>query len=153
MTAAFLLQSVYAHAEVRLRLNELAPRDSTASAALKLFKHRVESGTHGEVRVELYFDGALGNSSDSLEKLNAGDLDMFSGNFEVFLPLLVDEISGLELPFMIPDNEIASRYMASPFMQDGRARDLTLRHIRFLELDAFSLHRFGRGENVVAPER
>jgi formylglycine-generating enzyme required for sulfatase activity len=135
--AALLLQGGIAHGAIRLRLNELASSASSEAAALRQLKQEVEKQTHGEVRIDLHFDGALGDASTSLENMISGELDLFSGNFEIFLPLLVDEVSGFELPFMIPGNAVASRYIASPFMEEGRARDLTLRHIRFLELDAY----------------
>jgi TRAP-type C4-dicarboxylate transport system substrate-binding protein len=137
LTAALLLQHGTARAEWRLRLNELAGRDSAEAAALKHFKQRIEAGTHGAIRIELNLDGALGNASTSLENMSSGDLDLFSSNFELYLPLVIDEVSGFELPFMIPSNDVATRYIASPYMEEGRDRDLNLRHIRFLELDAY----------------
>jgi formylglycine-generating enzyme required for sulfatase activity len=137
IVAALLLQSGTAQAELRLRLNELASKESSEAVALKQFKARIEAQTHQAVGIELHFDAALGDASTSLQSMISGELDLFSCNFEIFLPLLVDEVSGFELPFMVPGNDVARRYIASPFMEEGRARDLTLRHIRFLELDAY----------------
>jgi formylglycine-generating enzyme required for sulfatase activity len=66
-----------------------------------------------------------------------GELDMFASNFDIYLPLLVDEVGGLQLPFMVPTEEATKRYLASPYMEEGWDRDLHLRHIRFLEVDAY----------------
>lgn len=136
LIAASLMPAL-AGAETHLRLNELAGPDSPEAVALKQFKRMIEKNTRGDVRIDLNFNGTLGNPSDSLEKMISGELDLFACDFEIFLPLLVDEVGGLELPFMVPGNEVAARYMETPYFDEGKARDLHLRHIRFLELDAY----------------
>lgn len=131
------LFSAVVHSETVLKLNELAVDMGAEGAALHGFKTEVESATDGKVKIELHFGASLGDPSTSVENMMSGDLDLFSSDLRFYLPLLIDEISGLDLPFMVPSNKAARSYLASSLFKDGRDKVLNLRGVRFLELDAF----------------
>jgi TRAP-type C4-dicarboxylate transport system substrate-binding protein len=102
-----------------------------------VFKIEVEAATNSAVRIDLHFSGALGTPAASLESMMSGDLDLLSGDLRVFLPLMIDEVTGLDLLFMIPDNGAARRYLATAMFDEARGKVVDSRRIRFLELSAF----------------
>lgn len=132
---SLLLLSSLARAETVLQLNELGADAGPEGAALHGFKSQVESA--GALRVELHFADGKSNPSASVEDMMSGDLDLFSGDLRFYLPLMIDEIGGLDLPFMVPSNVSARRYIASPLFNEGRDKVLNLRGVRFLAMEAF----------------
>ena len=132
----FLLISFAVGAQTVLRLNEIGPKSGPEAAALERFKTSVETATQGRVQIELHFDGALGNAPRSLEAMMAGELDLFSSDFRVMVPVIIDEVTGLDLPFLVPSNAAAMKYMHSALMAEGFDKVLTARRIRYLTADA-----------------
>ncbi len=134
---SLMLLSSLARAETVLRLTELGADAGPEAAALHGFKSQVESATRGALRVDLHFADGKSNPSASVEDMMSGDLDLLSGDLRFYLPLMIDEISGLDLPFMVPNNVSARRYIASPLFNEGRDKVLNLRGVRFLAMEAF----------------
>ena len=142
ITVAFLSLIPPAGAVVNhktLRLNEAAPAGGPEDAALHYFKHQIEQATHRSVIIDIHLGGGLGNPQTSVEDMMFGDLDLYSGNLTDFLPLMIDEVSGLQAPFLVPGPKAARLYLASPLLDDARDKVLHSRHIRFLEMTA--MHR------------
>lgn len=117
-------------------INETAPAGSAQDFALRAFQAAIESGTHGEVAIKLHLSGALGNAQTSVQNMMFGDLSLYSGNLTDYLPLMIDEMTGLQTPFLIPGAGPALRYLASPLLDEARSKVLHSRHIRFLEMTA-----------------
>ncbi len=137
LSALILLITSGADAQTVLRLNELGPEAGPEAAALRAFKDTVEAATQGSVRIELHYAASLGNPSTSLEAMMSGELDLFSGDLRFMLPVIIDEVTGLDLPFLLPGNAAARPYLASPLFSEGRDKVILYRHIRILETDAF----------------
>lgn len=137
LSVVLLLTASAAGAQTVLRLNELAPESGPEAVALASFKAAVESGTAGTVRVELHYGASFSNPAASLESLMAGEFALFSGDMRILLPLMIDEVTGLDLPFLVPSNAAARQYLASPLLDEAREKVLSYRRIRFLETDAF----------------
>lgn len=119
-----------------LRLNEAAPAGGPEDVALRYFKQQIEHDTHGGVSVDVHLGGRLGNPQTSVEDMMFGDLDLYSGKLTDFLPLMIDEVSGLQTPFLVLEPKAARSYLASPLLDDARDKVLHSRHIRFLEMTA-----------------
>jgi formylglycine-generating enzyme required for sulfatase activity len=136
-SASLLAMAGAAEAQTVLRLNELAPEAGPEGAALHAFSSEVAAATQGSVRIDLHFDAVRDNASTSIENIMSGQLDMFSGDLRFMLPLMIDEVTGLDLPFLIPDNAAAQRYLASPLIEEARQKVLDYRRIRFLSMSAF----------------
>jgi formylglycine-generating enzyme required for sulfatase activity len=140
LSAAFLTVATgvaVARAQTVLRLNELAPDAGSEGAALAAFKNEVEASSQGAVKIDLHFDAMRDNASTSIESIMSGQLDMFSGDLRYMLPLMIDEVTGLDLPFLIPNNAAAQRYLASSLLDEARRKVLDYRRIRFLSMSAF----------------
>lgn len=121
---------------VRLRLNELAPAGSPEAAALRFFQRQVQAGSHGNVAIDLHLGGSLGNPQTSVEDMMFGDLELFSGDLVHYLPLMIDEVSGLTVPYLVTSDPAIRQYLASPLLDEARDKVLVSRHIRFLEMNA-----------------
>jgi TRAP-type C4-dicarboxylate transport system substrate-binding protein len=65
-----------------------------------------------------------------------GELDMFSSNLTDYLPLMIDEVSGLATPFLLPGEAPTRKYLASKLLDEARDKVLVSRHIRYLEMSA-----------------
>jgi len=117
-------------------LNEPAPAGGPEDAALRHFSDAVAAGTHGEVIIHPHLNGALGNPQTSVEDMMFGDLNMFSSPLTNYLPLMIDEMSGLETPFLIPSVDATRKYLASPLLDEARAKVLDNRRVRYLEMTA-----------------
>jgi TRAP-type C4-dicarboxylate transport system substrate-binding protein len=119
-----------------IELNEAAPPNSPEDYALQSFKKSVYSATQGRLSIRVHLSGGLGNPQTSVQDMMFGDLSMFSGNLTDFLPLMIDEVSGLATPFLISGIGPTNRYVASPLLDEAREKVLHNRHIRFLEMTA-----------------
>ena len=119
-----------------IELNEQAAAGSPQDFALRAFQTAVASGTQGKVVLKLHLSGALGNAQTSVTNMMFGDLSLYSGNLIDYLPLMIDEMTGLQTPFLIPGITPASRYLASPLLDEAREKVLHSRHVRFLEMTA-----------------
>lgn len=122
-----------------IELNEIAPPAGPQAAALRYLEQSVAAKTGGRVRVAVHFNGALGGPETSVENMMFDDLQAFAGNLDDYLPLMIDEVSGLETPFLLPAAGPARRYLASPLLDTARTKVLHSRHIRFLEMTALRL--------------
>jgi TRAP-type C4-dicarboxylate transport system substrate-binding protein len=125
-----------AGAQKILRLNENSSAGRPEGVALRYFKQRVEKATHKTIAIDLHLNGGLGNPQISVENMMFGGLDLYSGNLADYLPLMIDEVSGLQTPFLVPGRKPADLYLASPLLGEARDKVLNSRHIRFLEMGA-----------------
>jgi TRAP-type C4-dicarboxylate transport system substrate-binding protein len=119
-----------------VQLNEPAPAGSPQDIALRRFKRSVESATHGEVSIDVHLDGGLGNPTASVENMMFGDLEMFSSKLTDYLPLMIDEVSGVATPFLLDSVDATRAYIKTPLLDEGREKVLHSRRIRYLEMSA-----------------
>lgn len=135
--AAWLALPALACAQTVLRLDTLAVQGGPEAQALAVFRADVAAGTQGGLRIDLHMAAPDTNPALRLEALMAGQTDILAGDMGYFLPLMIDEVTGLGLPFLVPDTAATRRYLESQLFQDARQKLLDYRHIRFLETDAF----------------
>jgi TRAP-type C4-dicarboxylate transport system substrate-binding protein len=118
-----------------LKLNESLGPGSPEETALNAFKKAVEEGSKGELKIQLYFQDALGNPQTSTENLMTGSLDLYSGALEYYEPLAREEFGIVSMPYLLGSHENLRRYLASPIFAEAEKK-LLARGIRFLELTA-----------------
>jgi TRAP-type C4-dicarboxylate transport system substrate-binding protein len=119
-----------------LRLNEVAAAGSPEALALQSFASQVDRQTHHAVRIDPHLSGGLGNAQTSVENMMFGDLDIYAGNLVDYLPLMIDEVNGLTVPFLLSGRAGVDQYIASPLLNEARDKVLTSRRIIFLEMTA-----------------
>ena len=122
-----------ANAAQVLKLNESLGPGSPEETALKAFKKDVETGSKGQLDVQLYFQDALGNPQSSIENLETGSLALYSGALEYYAPLAPKELGVVSLPFFLRDHKELEKYIAGPIFAVAKKK-LLARGIRFLEL-------------------
>jgi TRAP-type C4-dicarboxylate transport system substrate-binding protein len=71
----FLVLLSLAHAEEAIKMATVAPEGSAWARELTNFAHQVESGTHGQVRVKLYFNAVAGDELEQLERMKRRQID------------------------------------------------------------------------------
>ena len=119
-----------------LRLNEVAVPGSPEDFALRSFASQVDSQTDHSVRIDLHLDGELGNAQTSVENMMFDDLDIYAGNLVDYLPLMIDEVNGLTVPFLLSGRTAVDQYLASSLLDEAREKVLSSRRIIFLEMTA-----------------
>ncbi len=97
-------------------LNKNGAFDNPSGAAVVVFKNLVESGTNGEITVEIFPNGQLGKDAEVVQQVKAGIIQMgvhSVGAVGSVYPM----ISVLDIPFAFPN--IASTYavLDGPFGQ------------------------------------
>jgi len=123
-----------ASASVLLKLNESLGPGSVEDIALQTFKHDVETGTNGQVKIAIYLQDALGKPDASLEGLMSGTLDLYSGALEYYGQVVPMELNATAIPYLFKDWNALHRYLHSPIF--AAAQQKLLAHgIRFISTD------------------
>ncbi|WP_261131602.1 TRAP transporter substrate-binding protein [Bacillus sp. Marseille-Q3570] len=87
-----------------LKLGHVWPKSEIHAQAAEKFAAEVEELTDGEVKVEIYGDGTLGDDKDLLEGLKVGSADIWVGGAGV-LSGSSDTAKIFTVPFMFEDQE------------------------------------------------
>ena len=103
-------------------LNPQNPFDIATAAVSTVFKNELEARTGGEIKVEIYPNGTLGNERETMEQVKAGITQSYIasvGGIAPFYPL----IDITSLPFAYSSYEIGCQLYDGPFGQ-GLAEDI-----------------------------
>ncbi len=125
VAGALLSGTATADAQTVLRLGHLNPQDphSNSSAAMaQVFKETVESRTGGEIEVQIYPDGQLGEDSEVIQQVrnNVVQSSISSvGGVAAHYP----RIGVLDVPFAFPDISVTYEVMDGSF-GDMLAQDI-----------------------------
>jgi tripartite ATP-independent transporter DctP family solute receptor len=97
-------------------LNKNGAFDNPSGAAVVVFKNLVESGTNGEITVEIFPNGQLGKDAEVVQQVKAGIIQMGVHSVDA-VGSVYPMISVLDIPFAFPN--IASTYavLDGPFGQ------------------------------------
>jgi tripartite ATP-independent transporter DctP family solute receptor len=112
--AAALIAAPLAAQEVTIRVAHLNPEDpfeSHSGAMAAVFKSLVESSSAGEIAVELYPNGQLGQDADVIEQTRLGLVESVissAGGVAEHYPL----VGVFDIPFAFPNIGVASRVMS-----------------------------------------
>ena len=92
--------------KITLKLTHPNPESHVFHKASVMFKEEVETLTNGNVTVEIYPNGQLGDSKEIIQSVSMGAVELnisSSAQFSVFN----DELNVLDLPFLFPTREDA----------------------------------------------
>ena len=124
-----------AYAEVTLKLAHAAPETDIQQNMSLFFKKEIEARTKGEIKINIYPHGQLGNDAQMLDGTRTGIIDfsmMGLNNYSGLLP----ESAALTLPFMFPSREAAFKVL------DGKIGSAVL-----TDMEKFGLKGLGYPEN------
>lgn len=95
---------------VVLKIGHVEPEDRSTNKALLAFKKNVEDKTNGDVKVEIYPNGALGGDVQLTESVAMGSLDMALPSTSV-LTTYADDFGILDMPYLFKDSQAAFKAM------------------------------------------
>lgn len=124
-----------AFAATTLKLAHAAPESDLQQEMSLYFKKEVEARTNGDVKVNIFPSGQLGNDAQMIDGTRSGIVDISMvglNNYSGLLP----ESSAFTLPFMFPDRATAYKVL------DGVVGQSVL-----LEMEAFGVKGLGYPEN------
>ncbi|MBX7097929.1 MAG: TRAP transporter substrate-binding protein DctP [Myxococcaceae bacterium] len=101
MTSLVLL-SLLAAEPVTLKIGSIAPRESPWGQVLRVWTKAVKEKTHGEVQLEIYWNGTQGDEPAQVGKVKTGQLDGACVT-AVGLGALVNDINALQMPGLFED--------------------------------------------------
>ncbi len=104
--AALLAASGTAQAQTTLRFAHPVPETDLQQTMALEFKRRVEEGTKGEITVQIYPNGQLGNDQQMIDGTRSGIIDITLVGLNNYTGL-VPEAGAFELPFIFPTREVA----------------------------------------------
>ena len=88
---------------IKLTWSEVNGEDYGATVGAKEFAKKIEELSGGQITVELYLNGTLGNEKESMQGIQMGTLDIFRGNASSLSNYGADKISLSGLPFLFKD--------------------------------------------------
>lgn len=106
----FLVAANGAMAEQTLRLAHASSSDSLINQAMTRFAAEVSAETKGELKVQLYPDGQLGDEAPIVDSVGAGSIDIgLGGSTDGIDPRL----NALSLPFLFENSTTVHAYLDS----------------------------------------
>ena len=116
-----------AMADQTLRLAHASSSDSLINQAMVRFAAEVSSETKGELKVQIYPDGQLGDEAPIVDSVGAGAIDIgLGGSTDGIDPRL----NALSLPFLFKDSAAVHAYLDSPagktFLRMGEAHGFVM---------------------------
>ena len=112
-TALLALMTAQAHGETVLKLGHFASGTDPFSQSVEAFAEQVKRATDGEVTIQIYPGGQLGNEKQQISALQGGLQDILitaSTNISAMQP----ELKLLDLPFAFPDYASADAVTMGP---------------------------------------
>ncbi|MBD1551382.1 TRAP transporter substrate-binding protein [Pseudomonas typographi] len=94
-----------------LRLAHASSSDSLVNQAMTRFAEQVEKQTHGELQVQVYPDGQLGDEAPIVDSVGAGAIDIGLGGA---VDGIEPKLNALSLPFLFKDAQAVHAYLDSP---------------------------------------
>lgn len=113
--ACCVLLSAGAQAEAKMNLKYgfIAPPTHPEVIAGKAFADYVKEKTNGEITIDIFPLGQLGNERSMVEQIQGGTLDMMDCTTAV-LSNFVPQVALFDLPFLWPTREVAYSVLADP---------------------------------------
>lgn len=130
---------------VELKMAYTMPPVGSIQAAIEEFARLVEEKTNGEVVIELFPNGALGNDTELLEGLAFGSVDIAIGGFAPYLEI-APEFGALEAPFNYRDLDHMMAVLNGEIGQEFKDALLSRRNLK-----VFSF--FPRGPRMLTANR
>lgn len=94
---------------VVLRCGITVSQSSLPAEALEVFDKSLQEATDGAVKLEVYYDGTMGNERDVIEGVSMGTIEMYAGSTAP-LANFVDDFNIWDLPYMVDMNNLEDAY-------------------------------------------
>lgn len=91
--------------QIVLSWNEVNGEDYGGTVGARTFAEKIKELSGGQIVVELYLNGTLGNEVESMQGIQMGTLDIFRGNASSLSNFGATEISLTGAPFLFKDME------------------------------------------------
>lgn len=116
LLAAFALWTLPAAAAepVVIQFSHVVAPDTPKGKGAARFKQLAEERTQGRVRIEVYPNSQLYKDKEEMEALQLGAVQMLAPTLSKFGPLGVPEFEVLDLPYIIPDEQVLRRVTQGP---------------------------------------
>lgn len=115
LSLALFSQNAWSAKVIKMHhLNKNGAFDNPSGAAVVVFKNLVESGTNGEVQVQIFPNGQLGKDADVVQQVKSGIIQLgvhSVGAVGSVYPM----ISVLDIPFAFPNIATAYEVLDGPF--------------------------------------
>ena len=129
-TAISLCAATSALAQVTLKFAHAAPESDLQQNLAVFFKDKVEKGTNGAVKVQVFPQGQLGNDAQMIDGTRSGIIDIVMVGLNN-LSGLMPESEAFELPFMFPTRDTAYAVLDGEIGQ-GLAAEFTQHGLKVL---------------------
>lgn len=103
----------------------MAPDGTPWSKSLEFVKQRLESATHGRVKLKVFLGGVLGDETQTVQELRRGALGAWAGSLAA-LTTSVPELGVLDLPYLFR-SEAEADYILDEVVYDDVAKLLEQR--------------------------
>ncbi|MEY8099368.1 DctP family TRAP transporter solute-binding subunit [Falsihalocynthiibacter sp. S25ZX9] len=116
LAGTMIFGATFATAETTLKLAHAAPESDLQQTMSLFFKEQVEARTDGNVMVNIFPSGQLGNDAQMIDGIRSGIIDLAMvglNNYSGLMP----ESAAFTLPFMFPTREAAYQVLDGPVGQ------------------------------------
>lgn len=112
LAAAFALSALSAQAETTLKFAHPVPETDLQQTLAVEFKRIVEEKTGGEIKVQIFPNGQLGNDQQMIDGTRSGIIDITLVGLNNYTGLVPDA-GAFELPFIFPTRDVAYKALDS----------------------------------------
>lgn len=99
--------------EIVFKYGEPNPEEHPMSQGALKFKELLEERSGGRIRVDLYFNGTLGDEKTSMQALQIGTMDFFRATTNAMPDYGVDTMNAMALPYVFRDLDHLSKALRS----------------------------------------
>lgn len=132
---SLLVVSTSASAQTTLKLAHAAPESDLQQNLSLMFKQEVEKQSNGDLKVNIYPQGQLGNDKQMIDGTRAGIIDITMVGLNNYSGLIPDA-AAFTLPFIFPNRQVAYKAL------DGKPGQEI-----FTEMEKFNLKGLGYPES------
>jgi C4-dicarboxylate-binding protein DctP len=122
-----------------------SPKDAR-HLALELYKAMIEVRTGGQIKVEIYPSGQLGNEPEAFKGVMLGTIEATSGCIDGYMPQFLKEANVLSIPYLYPSEAVWCEVFYGEFGKEFA--DLVLRTTGMRVLGFTTAGYAGIGNNV-----
>ena len=133
-TALFSLSSLTSEAAMTLRLGNKQIENHHESVALRKFAELVEERTNGEIRIEIFYGEALGDSGMQIQNVISGLQDFYADGYGFYEPYVKD-FRAFDIPYLFRDNEAFRRFLLSDIVKEMEAELLQKTGLRMINTE------------------
>lgn len=94
---------------VVLRCGITVSSESLPAEALEVLNKKLQETTNGQLQIEVYYDGTMGNERDVIEGVSMGTIEMYAGSTAP-IANFVSDFNILDLPYVVDINNLEDSY-------------------------------------------